>query len=213
MVFILSFILLITFLSFFSRVYFPLLLRVTVLWLYLWLLFLSKSSKQLLLSFNYLNLFVKLVLPLVLLHQHSLPNLQILQFLLLLNLSEIIFQMLHQCSDVLINSQLSPIAYSNSTKWTLFLSQSVIRLNTLAAKSMQTLFVNNWLLHHALTNRAGKCVHYTLDEACTDFIMKRQGFYVSKLGLLLKKFVVNELSVMLLLLFLIMIGQFFLFKL
>lgn len=120
---------------------------------------------------------------------------------------ELLSQMRHQRSNVLIWPQLATIADGDATERTLFLSLPIISLNAIGAESMEARLVNDRIGHHFLANRTSQILHDSLGEVGTDHIVEGERLGLSILRTILVLGVVDHLALQLLLLFLVVIGQ------
>ncbi len=99
-------------------------------------------------SFLFLFLFPQLFL---FLHNLTL-DLLIFKLLLLLKLDKVIFKSIHEGLNVFIWSQLTTVTNLLSAEWALLFTQSIVGFNAVVTETMQTAFVNNWIVYHFLTN-------------------------------------------------------------
>jgi len=92
---------------------------------------------------------------------------------------------IHECPYILVRTKLAPVSNRNSTQRTFFFALSIVCFDALTAKSMQTRFVDNWAVHHILTNWASQIFHDTSNKLYPDLVVNNEWSWHPKLVTLL----------------------------
>jgi hypothetical protein len=122
-------------------------------------------------DYNSLLLLLFLSKLLLLLHYLSLYFL-IFEFLLFLQLNEIIFESVHKSLNIFVRSKLPTVSNLFSTKRAFFFAKTIVRFNTIITETMQATFVNHWIVNHFLANWACQIFSNTSHKVLAYHIMQ-----------------------------------------
>lgn len=124
---------------------------------------------------NYDTLLLLFALPelFLLLHYLALYFL-VLKLFLLLKLDEVIFEGVHEGLNVFVRTELATVAYLFSTERAFFFAQTIVRLNTVVAETMEAALVDDRIIDHFLTDRASQIFCNTTYEICADVIVEEE---------------------------------------
>lgn len=126
-----------------------------------------------LINYDALLLLLALSELFLLLHYLALDFL-VFKLFLLLKLDEIIFEGVHEGLNIFVRSQLPTVANLFSAERAFFFAQTIIRLNTVVAKTMETALVDDRITDHFLTDGASQILCNTTNEICTDVIVEEE---------------------------------------
>jgi hypothetical protein len=121
---------------------------------------------------HYTFLLVLLLFELLLLCHDSTFDLNVLKLLNPGDLFKLLRQVVHKSTDILVWSQLTPIANCDSAQGALLLALSIIRLNTVRTEPMEAALIYDWILNHLLADRTSEVLHNSTDEVRRDHIVK-----------------------------------------
>ena len=152
-------------------------------------------------------LLVFLILQLFLFVDHAALDLNVFQLVAPLNLLELLNQVTAQRGNILIRPKLSSISDNYAAKRALFLALPIVSLDAHRAESMQTSLVDDGIRHQVLANRACQVLLTAFDKVSAYHVVQGERFGHAVPSPVLVQGMIDNLSIQLLLLFLIVIGQ------